>query len=48
MIAVDTNVLVCYFVVDDAEQAEAARMLIGGLTSGGSGFICREIAIEVN
>ena len=47
MIAVDTNVLVRYLVRDDAEQAEAARALLEGLTPGRPGFICREVAIEV-
>ena len=47
MTAVDTNVIVRYLVGDDAEQAEAARALIDGLTSGAPGFICREVVIEV-
>ena len=47
MIAVDTNVLVRYLVRDDAQQAEAARALLEGLTRGCPGFICREVAIEV-
>ncbi len=47
MIALDTNVLVRYLVGDDAEQAEAARSLLEGLTSERPGFICREVAIEV-
>ena len=47
VIAVDTNVLVRYLVRDDAEQAEAARVLLEGLTPGRPGFICREVAIEV-
>ena len=33
MIAIDTNVLVRYLVRDDAEQAEAARLLLEGMTS---------------
>ena len=36
VIAVDTNVLVRYLVRDDAEQAEAARVLLEGLTPGAS------------
>ncbi len=47
MTAVDTNVILRYLVGDDAEQAEAARTLIDGLTPGNPGFICREVAIEV-
>ena len=47
MIAIDTNVLVRYLVRDDADQAEAARALLEGLTPGRPGFICREVAIEV-
>ncbi len=46
MIAVDTNVLVRYLVADDAEQAEAARALLEGLTPERPGFICREVAME--
>ena len=47
MIAIDTNVLVRYLVRDDAEQAEAARLLLEGISSERPGFICREVAIEV-
>ena len=47
MIALDTNVIVRYLVADDAEQAEAARALMEGLTFDSQGFICREVAIEV-
>ena len=47
MIAVDTNVLIRYLVRDDAEQAEAARMLLEGISSERPGYICREVAIEV-
>ena len=39
MIALDTNVLVRYLVADDAKQAEAARVLLAGLTTGGSGTV---------
>jgi predicted nucleic-acid-binding protein len=47
VITLDTNVIVRYLVDDDAEQAEAARALVEGLTSDSQGFICREVAIEV-
>ncbi|MDE0168413.1 MAG: type II toxin-antitoxin system VapC family toxin [bacterium] len=47
MTAVDTNVLVRYLVRDDAAQAEAARVLLEGLTRQHPGFVCREVAIEV-
>ena len=47
MIAVDTNVLVRYLVRDDAEQSEAARVLLEGITSERPAFICREVGIEV-
>lgn len=47
MTAIDTNVLVRYLVRDDAEQAEAARALLEGLTQRHPGFVCREVAIEV-
>ncbi len=45
MIAIDTNVLVRYLAHDDAEQAEAARLLLEAITSERPGFICREVAI---
>ena len=47
MIALDTNVLVRYLVVDDVHQAAAARTLLEGLTPENQGFICREVAIEL-
>ncbi len=47
MIAIDTNVLVRYLARDDAEQAEAARLLLEAITSERPGFICRQVAIEV-
>ncbi len=47
MIALDTNVLVRLLVRDHAEQAEAARALLEGLTPEEPGFVCREVAIEV-
>jgi len=47
VIGIDTNVLVRYLVRDDAEQAEAARELLEGLTRERPGFVCREVAVEV-
>lgn len=47
VIALDTNVLVRYLVVDDVHQAAAARTLLEGLTPENQGFICREVAIEL-
>ena len=47
MSSIDTNVIVRYLVGDDAEQAEAARALLDGLTSDDPGFICREVVIEI-
>ena len=47
MTALDTNVIVRYLVGDNAEQAEAARTLLDGLTPGNPGFICREVIVEV-
>ena len=47
MIGIDTNVLVRYLVRDNAEQAEAARELLEGLTREHPGFVCREVVVEV-
>ena len=47
MTAIDTNVLVRYLVLDNLEQAEAARELLEGLTPEQPGFICREVILEV-
>lgn len=47
MIALDTNVLVRYFVEDDPVQTPAAQELINGLTPQNPGFISREVAVEV-
>ena len=47
MIVLDTNVLVRYLVDDDAEQAQAARTLLEGLTSERPGFVCREVMVEL-
>ena len=46
MIAVDTNVLVRYLVRDIPEQAEAARVLLEGLSVEEPGYISREVTIE--
>ena len=47
MIAIDTNVLVRFLVADNTQQAEAARVLLAGLTAERPGFICREVTIEI-
>lgn len=47
MITLDTNVLVRYLVEDDVQQAEAARVLLAGLTAERPGFVCREVAVEL-
>lgn len=47
MIALDTNVLVRYLVRDDAEQAEASRILLESLSAERPGFVCREVMLEV-
>lgn len=47
MTAIDTNVLVRYLVRDDAQQAEAARALLEGLTRERPGYVCREVVVEV-
>ena len=47
MIALDTNVLVRYLADDDARQAEAARLLLQGLTAERPGFVCREVTVEL-
>ena len=47
MAAVDTNVIIRYLVGDDAEQAEAARVLLEGFTPEEPAFICREVMLEV-
>ena len=47
MIALDTNVLVCYLVDDDARQSRAARALLGALTPTRPGFVCREAMVEL-
>ena len=47
MIALDTNVLVRYLVRDDERQAESARVLLESLTSERSGYVCREVVVEL-
>ena len=47
MIALDTNVLIRYLTRDNPEQAEAARVLLEGLTADNPGFIFREVALEI-
>ena len=47
MPGIDTNVLVRYLVNDEPEQAEAARVLLEGLTPDNPGFICREVLVEM-
>ena len=47
MSALDTNVLIRFLVRDNLEQADAARILLEGITNDNPGFICREVMIEV-
>lgn len=47
MISIDTNVLIRYLVRDDAEQAQAARVLLQGLNADNQGFVSREVVVEV-
>ncbi len=47
MIALDTNVLLRFFLRDDEEQAEAAERLMLQLTLVEPGFISREVLVEV-
>ena len=47
MYLIDTNVLVRYLVDDDVQQAEAARVLLAGLTAEQPGFVCREVTVEL-
>lgn len=46
MIAIDTNVLVRLYMVDDADQYKAARALLDQLTQERPGFISREVLVE--
>ena len=47
MIALDTNVLVRYLVRDDERQAESARALLESLSTERSGYVCREVVVEL-
>ena len=47
MAAVDTNVIIRYLVGDDAEQAEAGRVLLESFSPEEPAFICREVMLEV-
>ena len=47
MSGLDTNVLIRFLVRDNLEQADAARILLEGLTNDNPGFIRREVMIEV-
>ena len=47
MIALDTNVLVRFLVRDDEAQAESARSLLASLSAEQSGFVCREVTLEL-
>ena len=47
MIALDTNVLLRFFLRDDEEQAEAAEKLMLQLTLDQPGLISREVLVEL-
>lgn len=47
MTGLDTNVLVRFFVQDNAEQAKAALGLMATFTEAEPGFICREVLVEL-
>ena len=47
MIGLDTNVLVRFLVQDDLDQAAAATALMAGLTEAASGFVSREVLVEL-
>lgn len=47
MIALDTNLLVRFLVQDDPEQARLATDLVEQLTDDASGFVSREVLIEL-
>ncbi len=47
MIALDTNVLVRYLARDDLEQFNIANELINSCTVDQSGYVCREVMIEL-
>lgn len=47
MIALDTNVLLRFFLRDDEEQAEEAERLMLRLTLDEPGFVSREVLVEL-
>ena len=47
MIALDTNVLLRFFLRDDEEQAAAAERLMRQLTMEEPGFVSREVLVEL-
>ena len=47
MIALDTNVLVRFLVQDDPDQARIASEIIEQLTEEASGFVSREVLVEL-
>lgn len=47
MIALDTNVLVRFFVDDDRDQADRAEAALGACTAKAPGFVAREVLLEL-
>lgn len=47
MIGLDTNVLVRYFVQDDADQSARANELIDGLTEDAPGYVATIVLAEI-
>ena len=47
MIAVDTNVLVRFLVLDDPGQGAAARKLLAACTEEAPAFVAREVLLEL-
>ena len=47
MIALDTNVIVRFLTLDDAEQSRQASELIKSQSEQDKGFICREVLLEL-
>lgn len=47
MTGLDTNMLVRFLVQDDAAQAKATQDLIATFTEVETGFICREVLVEL-
>jgi len=47
VIALDTNVLLRFFLRDDEEQGEAAEKLMLQLTLDEPGFVSREVLVEL-